>query len=61
MTRTIEWENQRKIKDLILELQAYEKQGYTQIKLEAFQSGNGTTEDGSYEYEFYDARIVLNK
>ena len=48
-----------KITEIIEELSKGLESGYKNIRIETFEDGCGTTEDGSPEYEYTSAKLIL--
>lgn len=56
----IEWQNEKDIVELITELGALLKDGYKTVTLQVYKTGDGSTEDGSYEYEYHQGKLVAD-
>lgn len=57
----IEWDNEKSIVELITQLSELLSEGYKTVELKTYESGNGTCEDGSPEFQFTDVKIVANR
>lgn len=56
----LSWDDEKEISELIYQLAQLLEKGYKTIKLETYATGNGTREDGSYEFEYTDAKLVAD-
>ena len=54
----IEWSDEKEIVKLITELAQLLEKGYTTVKFETEQCGDGNCEDGSNEFEWLEAKLV---
>lgn len=56
--KKIEWDGEKEITELIYQLSKLLEEGYKTVKFETYETGTGSNEDGSYEYPYWDARLI---
>jgi hypothetical protein len=56
----IDWDDEKEIVELITELATLLEKGYKTVRIETYETGNGTCEDGSYEFEFTAGKLIAD-